>query len=162
MLFRTASVSVPAPDLDRRDVSTQGGFWLDSPRRLLVKTVPHHFHPSPGHHIESNEACPASWAWAVFMMSEGLTECEWIWGVFGVRGLSRPGSDIAPTSIHQSTQRTERHGNSVTVLASSVFTCFFLTDCGGIMSDTSKLKLHPIRWRFLVVRFSMQFTSPDT
>ena len=42
-----------------------------------IKTVSHHFHPLPGHHIESNEVS-ASLAGEVFMMSEGSAECEWI------------------------------------------------------------------------------------
>ena len=51
----------------------------------------------------------ASLAGEVFMMSEGLAECEWISGVLEVSGLSRLRSIITPTEINNITRRA--HGD---------------------------------------------------
>ena len=68
--LRTVSISDAALDLDRPDGSTQGGFMVG-------------FTTSALHQQGAASMSPISWSLAgeVFMMSEGLADCEWISGV---------------------------------------------------------------------------------
>ena len=68
--LRTVSISAAALDLDRPDGSTQGGFMVG------FTTIPMSW---SSHKVKRSVS--ASLAGDVFMMGEGLAECEWISGV---------------------------------------------------------------------------------
>ena len=81
--FRTVSISDAALDLERSDGSTtEGGFKVGFTTSKLHQQGSAVMSPmSWSSHKVERSAC-ASLAKEVFMMNEGLAECEWISGVF--------------------------------------------------------------------------------
>ena len=63
-----------------RRFDTREASWSDLPRQNSASKDQHPCHPYPGH-LEVKRSVSASLAGEVFMMSEGLAECEWISGV---------------------------------------------------------------------------------
>ena len=79
--LRTVSISDAALDLDRPDGSTQGGFMFDfTTSSLHQQGSAAMLHMSWSSH-KVKRSVSASLAGEVFMVSEGLAECEWISGV---------------------------------------------------------------------------------
>ena len=78
---RTVSISDAALDLDRRDGSTQGGFMVGFTTSALHPQGSASMSPMSWSSHKVKRSVSASLAGEVFMMSEGLAECEWISGV---------------------------------------------------------------------------------
>ena len=68
-------------DLDRPDGSSQGGFMVGFTTSELHQQGSAAMSPMSWSSHKVKRSVPASLAGEVFMMSEGLAECEWISGV---------------------------------------------------------------------------------
>ena len=79
--LRTGSISDAALDLDRPDGSTQGGFMVGFTTSALHQQGSAYMSPISWSSHKVRRSVSASLAGDVFMMSEGLAECEWISGV---------------------------------------------------------------------------------
>ena len=79
--LRTVSISDAALDLDRPDGSTQGGFMVGFTTSALHQQGSAVMSPMSWSSHKVQRSVSASLAGDVFMMSEGLAECEWISGV---------------------------------------------------------------------------------
>ena len=79
--LRTMSISDAALDLDRPDGSTQGGFMVGFTTSALHQQGSAVMSPMSWSSHKMKRSVSASSAGEVFMMSEGLAECEWISGV---------------------------------------------------------------------------------
>ena len=79
--LRTVSISDAAPDLDRPDGATQGGFMVGFTMSELQQQGSAAMSPMSWSSHKVKRSVSASLAGEVFMMSEGLAECEWISGV---------------------------------------------------------------------------------
>ena len=79
--LRTVSISDAALDLDRPDGSTQGGFMVGFTTSALHQQGSASMSPMSWSSHKVKRSVSASLAGEVFMMSEGLAECEWISGV---------------------------------------------------------------------------------
>ena len=79
--LRTVSISDAALDLDRPDGSTQGGFIVGFTTSELHQQGSAAMSPMCWSSHKVKRSVSASLAGEVFMMSEGLAECEWISGV---------------------------------------------------------------------------------
>ena len=79
--LRTVSISDAALDLDRPDGSTQGGFMVGFTTSALHQQGSAYMSPMSWSSHKVKRSVSASLAGEVFMMSEGLAECEWISGV---------------------------------------------------------------------------------
>ena len=79
--LRTVSISDAAFDLDRPDGSTQGGFIVGFTTSALHQQGSASMSPISWSSHKVKRSVSASLAGEVFMMSEGLAECEWISGV---------------------------------------------------------------------------------
>ena len=79
--LRTLSISDAALDLDRPDGSTQGGFMVGFTTSALHQQGSAVLSPMSWSPHKVKRSVSASLAGEVFMMSEGLAECEWISGV---------------------------------------------------------------------------------
>ena len=79
--LRTVSISDAALDLDRPDGSTQGGFMVGFTTSALHQqgSASTSRIPWSSHKVKRSVSAPS--AGEVFMMREGLAECEWISGV---------------------------------------------------------------------------------
>ena len=79
--LRTVSISDTALDVDRPDDSTQGGFMVGFTTSELHQQGSAIMSPMSWSSHTVKRSVSASLAGEVFMMSEGLAECEWISGV---------------------------------------------------------------------------------
>ena len=79
--LRTVSVPDAALDLDRPHGSTQGGFMVGFTTSALHQQGSASMSPISWSSHRVQRSVSASLAGEVFMMSEGLAECEWISGV---------------------------------------------------------------------------------
>ena len=79
--LRTVSISDAALDLDRPDGSTQGRFVVGFTTSALHQQGSACMSPISLSSHKVKRSVSASLAGEVFMMSEGLAECEWISGV---------------------------------------------------------------------------------
>ena len=79
--LRTVSISDAALDLDRPDGSIQGGFMVGFSTSALHQQGSAVVPPMSWSYHKVKRSVSASLAGEVFMMSEGLAECEWISGV---------------------------------------------------------------------------------
>ena len=79
--LRTVSISDAALDLDRPDGSTQGGFMVGFTTSALHQKGSAAMSPTSWSSHKVKRSVSASLAGEVFMMREGLAECEWISGV---------------------------------------------------------------------------------
>ena len=79
--LRTVSISDAALHLDRPDGSTQGGFMVGFTTSELHQQGSAAMSPMSWSSHKLKRSVSASLAGVVFMMSEGLAECEWISGV---------------------------------------------------------------------------------
>ena len=79
--FRTVYISDAALDLDSPDGSTQGGFMVGFTTSALHQQGSAVMSPMSWSLHKVKRSVSASLAGEVFMMSEGLAECEWINGV---------------------------------------------------------------------------------
>ena len=79
--IRTVSISDAALDLDRPNGSTQGGFMVGFTTSALHQQGSAAMSPMSWSSHKVKRSVSASLAGEVFMMSEGLAECEWISGV---------------------------------------------------------------------------------
>ena len=79
--LRTVSISDAALDLDRPDGSTQGGFMVGFTTSALHQQGSASMSPMSWSSHKVKRSVSKSLAGEVFMMSEGLAECEWISGV---------------------------------------------------------------------------------
>ena len=79
--LRTVSISDAALDLDRPDGSTQGGFMVGFTTSALHQQGSASMSPTSWSSHKVKRSVSASLAGEVFMMSEGLVECDWISGV---------------------------------------------------------------------------------
>ena len=79
--LRTVSISDAAFDLGRPDGSTQGGFIVGFTTSALHQQGSASMSPISWSSHKVKRSVSASLAGEVFMMSEGLAECEWISGV---------------------------------------------------------------------------------
>ena len=79
--FRTVSISDAALDLDCPDGSTQGGFMVGFTTPELHQQGSAVMSPMSWSSQKVKRSVFTSLAREVFMMSEGLAECEWISGV---------------------------------------------------------------------------------
>ena len=79
--LRTVSISDAALDMDRPDGSTQGGFMVGFTTSELHQQGSAAMSPTSWSSHKVKRSVSASLAGEVFMMSEGLAECEWISGV---------------------------------------------------------------------------------
>ena len=79
--LRTVSISDAALDLDRPDGPTQGGFMVGFTTSALHQQGSAAMSPMSWSSHKVKRSVSASLAGEVFMMSEGLAECEWISGV---------------------------------------------------------------------------------
>ena len=79
--LRTVSISDAALDLDRPDGSTQGGFMVGFTTSALHQQASASMSPISWSSHKVKRSVSASLTGEVFMMSEGLAECEWIGGV---------------------------------------------------------------------------------
>ena len=80
--LRTVSMCDAALDLDRPDDSTQGGFMVGFTTSKLHQQGSAVMSPMSWSSLKVKRSVSASLAEEVFMMSEGLAECEWISGFF--------------------------------------------------------------------------------
>ena len=78
---RTVSISDAALDLDRPHGSTPGGFMVGFTTSALHKQGSAAMSPMSWSSHKVKRSVSASLAGEVFVMSEGLAECEWISGV---------------------------------------------------------------------------------
>ena len=101
--LRTVSISDAALDLDRPDGSTQGGFMVGFTMSELHQQGSAAMSPMSWSSHKVKRSVSASLAVEVFMMSEGLAECE------GISGLSRLRTLVTPTEIDIITRRA--HGD---------------------------------------------------
>ena len=79
--LRTGSISDAALDMDRLDGSTQGGFMVGFTTSALHQQGSASMSPISWSSHKVKRSVSASLGGEVFMMSEGLAECEWISGV---------------------------------------------------------------------------------
>ena len=79
--LRTVSISDAALHSDRPDGSTQGGFMVGFTTSALHQQGSASMSPISWSSHKVKRSVSASLAGEVFMMSEGLAECEWISGV---------------------------------------------------------------------------------
>ena len=79
--LRTVSISDAALDLDRPDGSTQGGFMVGFTTSELHQQGSAVMSPMSWSSHKVKRSVSATLAGEVFMMIEGVAECEWISGV---------------------------------------------------------------------------------
>ena len=103
--LRIVSISDAALDMDRPDGSTQGGFMVGFTTSELHQQGSAAMSPMSWSSHKVKRSVSASLAGEVFMVSEGLAECEWISGVLESAVCQDYDPTVTPTEIDIITRR---------------------------------------------------------